>query len=61
MNEKSKTRDNQHWIAYFVGGIDPDTGESWCDDCVKAKPYLIEAMKNRKSGIGSLPVVKCVV
>jgi hypothetical protein len=30
------------FLAVFKGGIDPETGVSWCSDCVKAEPMLAE-------------------
>eukprot|EP00806_Schmidingerella_arcuata_P007518 Macronucleus_7890.p1 GENE.Macronucleus_7890~~Macronucleus_7890.p1 ORF type:complete len:128 (+),score=45.41 Macronucleus_7890:1-384(+) len=28
------------FIAIFTGTINPDTNESWCPDCVVAKPHI---------------------
>ena len=27
-------------VGVFVGDTDPDTGASWCSDCVAAKPMI---------------------
>lgn len=34
-----------HMFALFTGSLDAD-GESWCSDCVKADPVVIEGLKS---------------
>jgi thiol-disulfide isomerase/thioredoxin len=33
-------------LALFTGSKDPQTGQSWCPDCVSADPHLEEAQRN---------------
>ena len=34
------SKEQETVIAILTGATDPDTGKSWCPDCVRAKPNL---------------------
>ena len=31
-------------FVLYVGSARPDTGKSWCGDCVRAKPVIVQAL-----------------
>ncbi|TKR64255.1 hypothetical protein L596_024822 [Steinernema carpocapsae] len=42
------TKDRRTFIL-FTGGKDPETGKSWCPDCVTAEPHVEKAVASELS------------
>ena len=45
----------------FCGGVQPDTGHSWCPDCVKGERDVCSSMNFSFSCMAAEPVVDKVV
>ena len=54
-DELSKT--DNFFIVYLTGGIDPNTGVSWCSDCVENQPHIDSGVLNKTQ----LTVLKGIV
>uniref|UniRef100_A0A915DER7 Thioredoxin domain-containing protein 17 n=1 Tax=Ditylenchus dipsaci TaxID=166011 RepID=A0A915DER7_9BILA len=49
-------------FVFFIGSKLPETGESWCPDCVKAEPVMNEALKDaRLTTYSRIDFVTCSV
>jgi len=44
------TASGEMFIIIFTGGSNPSTGESWCGDCVTAKP-MMNRIKEKQTGM----------
>jgi len=43
--EFSKENEESYSYVYITGGDNPATGQSWCPDCIEAKPFVDEVIK----------------
>ena len=34
------SKSEELWVIYITGSNDPETGKSWCPDCVTSKPFI---------------------
>lgn len=49
LENQRKLSDSKHdrsFILIFMANDDPETKQSWCSDCAKAKPIIEEAMED---------------
>ena len=54
---QAKQESGEMFIVIFTGGAHPETGASWCGDCVTAKPMMKRVMDKQTE----MPILVCVL
>lgn len=60
LKEMSSASESNKVIGVFCGDIDPETGKSWCPDCVDAEPFIVKTVP-AECQEGKIPMFWCKV
>lgn len=56
--ENQANQDNKELYLVFSGDTNPDTGLSWCPDCVVGMPIIERVLSERNSLMVYIPVIR---